>query len=87
VAGAVVAGVLAEDDGTAVVLEPGDREVAGPGAAPWLPHPVASTARHAAAARTTDERVVIMSPLSLEIPFLQNPGSSGRTIRGQSRWS
>ena len=63
VTGAVGAGALAVADGAAVVLGPGERAAPGPGAVPWLAHPPASTARHAAATSAAAERaVVIVSP-------------------------
>jgi hypothetical protein len=60
VTGAVVAGVLAAADGTAVVLEPGERVAPGPGVVPWLAHPAASATMHAAATSAAAERVVII---------------------------
>jgi hypothetical protein len=57
VAGAGVAGVLAGAGVGAVVLVDGEPVTPAPGAAAWLPQPV-STARHAAAASTTAERLV-----------------------------
>jgi hypothetical protein len=85
--GAVAAGVLAAA-GAAVVLVPGGRVAPAPGALPWLAHPAASTARHAAAASAAAERVVIiLFPLeprgtgSFRRP--QSSGSCGRTTRKQ----
>jgi len=57
--GAVVAGVPAGADVGAVVLVDGERVAPAPGAAAWLAQPV-STARHAAAASTAAERVVVI---------------------------
>jgi hypothetical protein len=59
VAGADVAAVLAGVDAGAVVLVEAEPVVPAPGAAAWLAQPL-STARHAAAASTTAERVVVI---------------------------
>jgi hypothetical protein len=62
VAGAVVARVVAAADGDAVALVPAERVAPAPGAVPWLAHPAASTAMHAAAASPAIERVVVIVP-------------------------